>query len=249
MRTPWHSAVYHSCHCWCSSKRISDHHLCSHIFSISCTGAGNWQGFMHQDWVCPTRVPCSQRCYPCCKGPLWWERYSHQQLAHSQTWVVAPSICTSGIPIQWSADRTKNAHITKVKDPTQSGNNQDYKSQICHYLDCADKCWVFNLATAVHDAGFDFRVHFGNADNNDSENNNNDDIFTKTSTLLENINPVFPLTETTQNVVDYFVHANLLSQQPYLTLLTLLWTFFTPQVTIHLTCNPKFRQMLVGDAT
>jgi hypothetical protein len=37
--------------------------------------------------------------------------------------------------IQWSADATEHAHITKVKDPAQHTNNNDYDPQICHYLD------------------------------------------------------------------------------------------------------------------
>jgi len=45
------------------------------------------------------------------------------------------NIQLNGAVIQWSADITENAHIVIVKDPGCSGNNKDYKSQICHYLD------------------------------------------------------------------------------------------------------------------
>jgi len=44
---------------------------------------------------------------------------------------VVPSIQVNGVAIQWSADLTEHAHITKVKDPACSSNNQDYESQIC----------------------------------------------------------------------------------------------------------------------
>lgn len=44
---------------------------------------------------------------------------------------VVPSITSSGAVIQWSADTTERAHITEVKVPGQSGNNQSYNPQIC----------------------------------------------------------------------------------------------------------------------
>ncbi|KAG1814627.1 uncharacterized protein BJ212DRAFT_1273959, partial [Suillus subaureus] len=53
---------------------------------------------------------------------------------------VVPSICNSGIIAQWFADVTEHAHITEVKDPARASNNNDYDPQICHYLDCANKC-------------------------------------------------------------------------------------------------------------
>ena len=171
----------------------------------------------HKDAILAAKARCGEK-----DAPI--DNWHIPKLEFLQS--VVPSIRTSGVPIQWSADRTENAHITEVKDPAGSGNNQDYEPQICRYLDRADKCRVFNLATAVCDAGFDFRVCFGNANDNDSDiddddtasttDNGNTQNFTKTSTLLENIDPVFPLTGTTRNVVDYFAHANSLSQQPYI---------------------------------
>ena len=44
---------------------------------------------------------------------------------------IAPSILANGSLIQWSADITEHAHITKVKNPSQTTNNQDHKAQIC----------------------------------------------------------------------------------------------------------------------
>jgi hypothetical protein len=69
---------------------------------------------------------------------------------------VIPNIRQNGAAIQWSADATKRPHITEIKNPSDSGNNQHYESQICRYLDQAEKCQNFNLATAVHDASVDF---------------------------------------------------------------------------------------------
>jgi len=44
---------------------------------------------------------------------------------------IAPSICHSGVAIQWTADVTEHAHITEIKDPAQQSNNNNYDPQIC----------------------------------------------------------------------------------------------------------------------
>ncbi|KAI6006094.1 hypothetical protein EDD15DRAFT_2191387 [Pisolithus albus] len=62
---------------------------------------------------------------------------------------VAPSIRTSGAPMQWSADVTEHAHVTEVKNPARAGNNQNYYAQIAHHLDHSDKCFGFDLATNI----------------------------------------------------------------------------------------------------
>ncbi|KIK38770.1 hypothetical protein CY34DRAFT_25513 [Suillus luteus UH-Slu-Lm8-n1] len=62
---------------------------------------------------------------------------------------IVPSIRNSGVIMQWTADTTEHAHITEIKDPTCSSNNNNYNSQICCHLDCADKCCHFDLATSL----------------------------------------------------------------------------------------------------
>jgi hypothetical protein len=44
---------------------------------------------------------------------------------------VVPSIQANGVAIQWSADLTEHAHITEIKNPARTTNNQNYESQIC----------------------------------------------------------------------------------------------------------------------
>ena len=44
---------------------------------------------------------------------------------------MEPSIRSNGANIQWSADVTEHAHITEIKAPAESGNNQKYEEQIC----------------------------------------------------------------------------------------------------------------------
>jgi len=59
---------------------------------------------------------------------------------------VVPSVIESGAVIQWSADRTEHAHITEIKVPGRSGNNQDHNPQICRWLDRSEKHRNFSLA-------------------------------------------------------------------------------------------------------
>jgi hypothetical protein len=56
---------------------------------------------------------------------------------------VVHSICQVGSPLQWSADTTEHAHITLIKNPTDSSNNNNYDAQICQFLDCREKCQNF----------------------------------------------------------------------------------------------------------
>ncbi|KAG1865025.1 hypothetical protein DFJ58DRAFT_714811 [Suillus subalutaceus] len=59
---------------------------------------------------------------------------------------IVPSIRNTGVSLQWTADTTEHAHITEIKDPARSSNNNNYDPQICHHLDCTDKCRRFDLA-------------------------------------------------------------------------------------------------------
>lgn len=65
---------------------------------------------------------------------------------------VAPSIRNCGVPIQWSADVTERAHISEIKHPSQSTNNQKYEAQIVRHLDREEKCRQFDLATSLRDS-------------------------------------------------------------------------------------------------
>ena len=62
---------------------------------------------------------------------------------------VTPSIVNVGSLVQWSADTTEHAHISLIKDPTESSNNKGYEPQICCFLDRCEKCHLFNDATTL----------------------------------------------------------------------------------------------------
>jgi hypothetical protein len=58
------------------------------------------------------------------KGNKWMDHFQipKLELMHG----VVPSVIESGAVIQWSADRTEHAHITEIKVPGRSGNNQNH---------------------------------------------------------------------------------------------------------------------------
>ena len=73
-----------------------------------------------------------------------WEVPKLELLQH-----VVRSIRTSGSIMQWTADVTEHAHVTEIKNPARSGNNQDYYAQIARHLDRSDRCFRFDIATRL----------------------------------------------------------------------------------------------------
>jgi len=64
---------------------------------------------------------------------------------------VVPSVSACGVVMQWSADTTEHAHITEIKVPGRSGNNQSYNPQICRWLDRSEKHRGFALALSIRE--------------------------------------------------------------------------------------------------
>ncbi|KAI5988313.1 hypothetical protein EDC04DRAFT_2588779, partial [Pisolithus marmoratus] len=60
---------------------------------------------------------------------------------------VTLSISELGMPVQWSVDMTEHTHIEVIKEPASMMNNHNYNTQICHYLDCVERCQLFKTAT------------------------------------------------------------------------------------------------------
>lgn len=139
---------------------------------------------------------------------------------------VATNIRANGAAFQWSADITEHAHITEIKHPAKSGNNQNYDSQICRSLDRTDKIHRFNLATSIKTAGIIFggRPDDDNDDESDIEDNRSDEEddcedstrqINTTSALLVSIDPASPLAGRTRIVPNYFKHAESLLRGDY----------------------------------
>lgn len=133
---------------------------------------------------------------------------------------VVPHIKYNGVPIQWSADYTEHAHVEVVKDPASSANNQAYEAQICRYLDRLEKIADFSLATAIRNAGIDFRGDSCNdMDEEDiedkSDDEDSDDEFRVSSTAdlisLLQTSTAFK-TGPKHKTKDYFLLADLVRQ-------------------------------------
>jgi Plavaka transposase len=165
---------------------------------------------------------------------------------------VVTNIRENGVAIQWSADTTEHAHITTIKDPARSGNNQNYEPQICRYLDRLDKLRHFDLATCIKEAKVDFRAGPGaEEDNLEGEGLEEDDfLVTSSSSLLTHIDPVSSLSGPYRNIVDYFYRASELKQLlqhrkdiP----LPLRTSECSSHVAIHLGRDPSYKQLLVDE--
>ena len=120
---------------------------------------------------------------------------------------VVPNIIVNGVPSQYSADITEHAHVTEIKKPAHSGNNQNYESQIVQALDRQDKCQRFDLATSIRHANVSFQA----MDETDSDNDSESDIdggvthhsVDTTSKLLSHIHPVSKRSKT-RTLVSFF---------------------------------------------
>ena len=60
-----------------------------------------------------------------------------------------PSIKRLSVTIQWTADITEHTHVTEIKTLARASNNNNYDPQICCFLDWAEKCRAFELATLI----------------------------------------------------------------------------------------------------
>ena len=145
-----------------------------------------------------------------------------------------------------SADATEHAHITKIKNPTWSGNNQNYETQICHDLDCTDKlCW-FDLATSICESYMDSP--------NESKDHSSSkiDILQQVDSSADNNNNVrIPLAWLIAGLLgsfqNYFDKALYLRNDPQA--LRPLHTFTDGHTALHLNCDPSSKQMTIDEAT
>jgi Plavaka transposase len=165
---------------------------------------------------------------------------------------VTSSIFNSGATIQWSADHTERCHITEIKIPSRSTNNQGYESQICRYLDRDEKCRQFDLATAICEARMDFGRLIGPSEDNDSnfinEPNNDSPVVTdSTSALLSHIRPDTLSSRTTQHHANYFELADALERDMYPNSPLPPRTFVRGYTALHLRRDPNMT-LTINDA-
>ena len=159
---------------------------------------------------------------------------------------VVSSTRDNGVPIQWSADATERCHITEIKDPSHSTNNQNYESQICRYLDRNEKCRRFDLATAIQQAhldtnpldnghsgfdGYDLEA-FGDESFEDEEGQL---PVIETASDLIHIQLAAPASRTFQRQTNYFDLANSLENDQYPQAPKPYRTFIGGATALHLT--------------
>ncbi|KAG1867088.1 hypothetical protein C8R48DRAFT_599969, partial [Suillus tomentosus] len=152
---------------------------------------------------------------------------------------IVPSIRNSGIPSQWTADITEHAHITGIKDPARSSNNNNYDPQICRHLDRADKCRRFELATNLLDHAQSFPVQDVDIDPKDDDVDIDADESTiKRSSVIHSSGHSRPIT-------DYFSIAKVLQHRDSVPLP--LRSFIVKCTAFHLSYDPAIRNVTVDE--
>ena len=166
---------------------------------------------------------------------------------------VTSSISNSGASIQWSADQTERCHITEIKAPSCSTNNQGYESRICRYLDRDEKCQQFDLATAIHKARIDFRhlIEPGNVNDcnlvDDLGEPSDDSLvaINSTSGLLSHIQLATPSSGTIRHHANYFELAVALEWGMYPHSPLPHRTFARGHTALHLQRDPSMRLAII----
>ena len=166
---------------------------------------------------------------------------------------VVPNIHANGIALQWSADGTERAHIDVIKNPSDSCNNQNYESQICRYLDRAEKCQRFDLSTAIRDSGIDFYPRFSPHQSTDEDLDSasiasDDSTPDATADPLDQVNPVS--SQKLRSTINYFAKATnlrngLVSSGRVVSIP--FRTFSMPDAAFHLNRDPSFKRMLIDE--
>ncbi|KAG1837762.1 hypothetical protein F4604DRAFT_1942034 [Suillus subluteus] len=155
---------------------------------------------------------------------------------------IVPSIRNTGVTMQWSADATEHVHITEIKDPARSSNNNNYDSQICRHLDHADKCRRFDLATSL----LDLRLRTSldqhlDIDDDAVDSDDDDGIPADLLSTVKCPGYACPIT-------DYFAIAKVLQHRDVGTVPLPLRTFVVGYTAFHLAYSPSIRAISVDDA-
>jgi len=161
---------------------------------------------------------------------------------------VVPSIKQSGVPEQWSADLTEHAHITMIKNPARSSNNNNYDPQICRSLDRTERCFRFELATSLRENEHQLDPEDGNLliSNSDDANSDSDDDDDDEKRLYR---AVTSLGNPTRGTTDYFSKSYKLQNRhtscpaPYPPR-----SFVAHSTAFNLARDPKCTRILVDEA-
>ena len=167
---------------------------------------------------------------------------------------IIPSIRQSGVPIQWMADVMEHAHITEIKGPAESSNNNNYEPQICRYLDRAEKCRSFEFVTSLlgqHAPGgppSDIDSEAFSDTGPDSDPDSTVENEPEPQTLGTDVTPVAP--GYARPITNYFAAAAQLCTKKVGTIPLPLRTFSVNNNTaIHLAYDPSIRRITINDTT
>lgn len=163
---------------------------------------------------------------------------------------IVPSIKRVGATIQWTADTTEHAHVSEIKTPAGSTNNNNYDPQICRYLDRAEKCRAFDLVTSLREQQNSQNQCSGYSDNEGSEHqesdNSDDDQYDKDDASQPR-GPEPP--GITSSVTDYFAIAARLSTKELGSVPYPLRSFTTGSTTVNLAYSPSLRRISIDEVT
>ncbi|KAF9050500.1 hypothetical protein BJ165DRAFT_1341898 [Panaeolus papilionaceus] len=181
---------------------------------------------------------------------------------------VTAGMRLSGCAIQWTADTTEHAHIRLVKEPARASNNHGHESQIVRKLDCEDKIMYFDLATAMRDAGVDFKASAPQESTADNDQEHEKDLgasktndmssFTigTTAELLSMISSVRALPGShagaagisTYGITNYFYRASILKKGLDISAIVPHRTVqSSPTTVFHLSRDPKIGACAIRD--
>jgi hypothetical protein len=150
---------------------------------------------------------------------------------------IVPSIRNCGVTGQWTADVTEHAHITEIKDPASSSNNNNYDPQICRHLDRADKCRRFELATSLLDR------NQGSQELEDDSDSEGDEIDIDADIDITTIQqPGHPCP-----IMNYFAIAKLLQHRDEGSVPLPLRSFVIGRTAFHLAYDPSIRNITVDE--
>ncbi|KAG1773720.1 hypothetical protein EV702DRAFT_1243118 [Suillus placidus] len=155
---------------------------------------------------------------------------------------IVPSIRSSGVTGQWSADVTEHAHITEIKDPTRSHNNNNYDPQSCCHLDRTDKCNQFKLATSLLDREQSTEELQGVGGEFTDEDDESDVDDTPAGLPSGSRRPGQP-----HSIMNYFVIANMLQRRAMGSVPVPLRTFVVRQTAFHLAYDPSIRSITLDE--
>jgi hypothetical protein len=156
---------------------------------------------------------------------------------------IMPSIRSSGVTGQWSADVTEHAQITEIKNPARSSNNNNYDPQICRHLDHTDKCNRFELATSLLDRKQSTEELEGVGEFADKDDETNSDVDDTPAGLpSRSQRPGQP-----HSITNYFVIANMLQQMEMGSVPVPLCTFVVGRTAFHLAYEPSIRSVTLDE--